>query len=61
MAEKKCSKCFRPFGCRADEGGCWCDSANLNDLTLSKLRLLFDDCLCSSCLSEFETASEVPE
>lgn len=53
MTTKTCSKCNKPFGCKADERGCWCENLTLSTETLVKLKAEYDNCLCPECLATF--------
>ena len=52
--EKKCSKCSKPFGCKNEAGGCWCEDVRLTEKTLELLKERYTNCLCPDCLKEIE-------
>ncbi|WP_276131740.1 cysteine-rich CWC family protein [Polluticoccus soli] len=58
MTEKRCSKCGKPFGCKADERGCWCENLTLSTETLVQLKAEYDNCLCPDCLATYQESSQ---
>ncbi len=53
MAEKTCPICKNNFDCSHDEH-CWCMSIDICEETRNELSKHFTDCLCKSCLTEFD-------
>jgi hypothetical protein len=51
---KTCSKCEAEFTCTNETAGCWCEEVSLSNTTLKQLKEEFDNCLCPSCLKEYE-------
>lgn len=57
--EKLCSRCNKPFGCKSEMPGCWCEQVELNSDTLHHLKMNYDNCLCPACLENFKAGQEL--
>lgn len=51
---KECPRCGATFFCEVREG-CWCGNRPLTQETLEQLRNEYIDCLCPTCLKQFES------
>jgi hypothetical protein len=51
VIDQTCESCGREFGCRADDGSCWCNDVTLDPAQLAILREHFERCLCPDCLA----------
>ncbi len=53
--EKNCTKCGENFECKADKiKSCYCYNIEISEIQLKKIQLLYEDCLCISCLKYCE-------
>jgi hypothetical protein len=59
IMEKQCSRCNTAFNCQNETRGCWCEALDISDETLLHLKENFDNCLCPSCLKDYETKNKV--
>lgn len=57
MELKTCPKCGNQFECRHD-ASCWCVKITLSDVVKEELKNNYADCLCKTCLTEFEGNSK---
>ncbi len=53
MGIKKCQKCGVDFRCEG-EGDCWCESVPVHRAQMQELMEKFTDCICPSCMKEYE-------
>lgn len=53
--EKSCAKCGHAFFCGSPASVCWCNDVLL-DRSLGLARENFHDCLCPTCLAEYQIA-----
>ncbi|HLQ76648.1 MAG TPA: cysteine-rich CWC family protein [Terriglobia bacterium] len=55
-----CGSCGSEFGCGSGLG-CWCSAVNISDVSRTKMRKQYRDCLCPECLSRFAAGASAPE
>jgi hypothetical protein len=59
--EKTCSKCGLIFNCGNELRGCWCEEVHLDQETLDLLKENYANCLCPTCLKNFEHPAPVKQ
>jgi len=56
---KICGSCGNVFGCGAKAEGCWCVDFSIASEIAAELKLKYEDCLCSACLSAVTTQASI--
>ncbi len=57
LSSKKCPICGETFECSHNEH-CWCMSLVIAEETKNELRKHYTDCLCKTCLIEFDESQK---
>lgn len=58
IMEKTCPRCGKAFVC-VHSVDCWCVTVHLTEKAKAKLKSMYSDCLCKTCLGEIDAENEV--
>jgi hypothetical protein len=55
--EETCASCGAKFTC-GKSGKCWCYEVSIEPSVLENLQLIYDSCLCPTCLDQLAKPAE---